>query len=74
MKYTVVPKPREEGGFTVPCVEIPDAISQGETREEALATIKEARELVLEVPREEPRRKSPAHNRGISRVEVTDVA
>ncbi|MFA7695355.1 MAG: type II toxin-antitoxin system HicB family antitoxin [Methanoregula sp.] len=53
MKYTVVPEPREEGGFTVRCVEIPGAISQGETRDEALANIKEAIVLVLEVQRED---------------------
>ena len=74
MKYTVVLEPQEEGGFTVQCVEIPGAISQVETREEALATIKESIELVLEVLREEPPRKSPAHNREISKVEVADIA
>jgi len=30
MKYTVVLEPQEEGGFTVQCVELPGAISQGE--------------------------------------------
>jgi hypothetical protein len=40
----------------------------------SLATIKEAIELVLEVQREELHRKSPAHNREISKVEVADVA
>lgn len=29
LKYTVVLEPQEEGGFTVQCVEIPGAISQG---------------------------------------------
>lgn len=36
------------GGYSVQCVELLQAISQGETREEALANIKEAIELVLE--------------------------
>ena len=49
MRYTVVLEPQEEGGFTVLCVEIPGAISQGETREEALANIREAIELVLDL-------------------------
>jgi len=40
MKYTVVLEPQAEGGFTVQYVEIPGAISEGETREEALANIK----------------------------------
>jgi len=74
MKYTVVLEPQEEGGFTVQCVEIPGAISQGETRKEALANIKEAIELVLEVQREELHKKTPATRWEISKVEVADVA
>ncbi|MFA5296294.1 MAG: type II toxin-antitoxin system HicB family antitoxin [Methanoregulaceae archaeon] len=42
LRYTVVLEPQEEGGYTVPCVELPGAISQGETREEALTNIREA--------------------------------
>ena len=49
MKYTVILEPQDEGGFTVRCLELPGAISQGETKEEALAKIKEAIGLVLEV-------------------------
>ena len=74
MKYTVVLEPQEEGGFTVQCVEIPGAISQGETRKEALANIKEAIELVLEVQREELNKTSSSLHREISKVEVADVA
>jgi predicted RNase H-like HicB family nuclease len=74
MKYTVVLEPRDEGGFTVQCVEIPGAISQGETREEALANIKEAIELVLEVQREELQKKTSTLRREISKIEVADVA
>ena len=74
MKYTVVLEPQEEGGFTVQCVEIPMAISQGETRKEALANIKEAIELVLEVQQEELHKKSPVLPREISQVEVVDAA
>jgi predicted RNase H-like HicB family nuclease len=74
MKYTVVLEPQEEGGFTVQCVEIPGAISQGETREEALTNIKEAIGLVLEVQREELHKKSTPLHREISHVEVADVA
>jgi len=46
--FTVVLAEEEEGGYSVQCVELPGAISQGETREEALANIREAIELVLE--------------------------
>lgn len=49
MKYTVILEPQEEVGYTVRCLELPGAITQGETREEALTNIKEAIGLVLEV-------------------------
>ncbi len=39
----------EEGGYTVTCKEIPAAISQGETIQEALDNIADAIELCLEV-------------------------
>jgi predicted RNase H-like HicB family nuclease len=74
MKYTVVLDPQDEGGFTVQCVEIPGAISQGETRDEALANIKEAIELVLAVQREELQKQANAARREISQVDVADVA
>ncbi|HOU71411.1 MAG TPA: type II toxin-antitoxin system HicB family antitoxin [Methanothrix sp.] len=48
MKYTVILEPQEEGGYTVQCLELPGAISQGETKEEALENIKEAIRLVFE--------------------------
>jgi predicted RNase H-like HicB family nuclease len=47
-KFTVLLEPAEEGGFVVKCLELPVA-SEGETREEALANIKEAIEGYLEV-------------------------
>lgn len=49
MKYTVILELQDEGGYTVRCLELPGAISQGETKEEALANIKEAIGLVIEV-------------------------
>jgi predicted RNase H-like HicB family nuclease len=74
MKYTVVLESQEEGGFTVQCVEIPGAISQGENKDEALANIKEAIELVLEVQREELQKKIHGIRLEITEVEVADVA
>ena len=44
----IVLTPAEEGGFVVECPVIPGCISQGDTREEALANIREAIELCLE--------------------------
>ena len=53
MKYTVVLEPQEKGGFTVRCLELPGAISQGETRREAIKNIKEAICLISDVLRED---------------------
>ncbi|GAA5261994.1 MULTISPECIES: type II toxin-antitoxin system HicB family antitoxin [Methanocalculus] len=74
MRYTVVLEPQEDGGFTIQCVEIPGAISQGETRQEALDNIKEAIELVLEVQNEELQKKTKAIKLEITQVEVANVA
>lgn len=53
VEFTVILEPAEEGGYTVQCIELPAAISQGETREEALKNIKEAIQLVLQVKEEQ---------------------
>jgi predicted RNase H-like HicB family nuclease len=53
MQYTVVLEVAEEGGYTARCLELPAAISEGDTKEEALSNIREAIELVLEVTREQ---------------------
>lgn len=42
----------EKGGYTVTIPELPGCISEGDTFEKALANIKEAAELYLEVMRE----------------------
>jgi predicted RNase H-like HicB family nuclease len=49
MKYTVILEKEEEGGYSAQCLELPGAISQGETKDEALRNTKEAIEAVLEV-------------------------
>jgi predicted RNase H-like HicB family nuclease len=40
--YTIAMIPAPEGGYTVTCLDIPGAVSQGETVEEARAMIAEA--------------------------------
>lgn len=48
-KFTVVlEKDEVDGGYSVQCVELRGAISQGETKEDALKNIREAIELYLE--------------------------
>ena len=48
MKLKVVLEASEEGGYTVFAPSLPGCISEGETRDEALANIRQAIELYLE--------------------------
>ncbi len=43
----------EEGGFWATCLEVPGANGQGETKEECLADLKDAVQLLLETERQE---------------------
>ena len=54
-----------EDGWSVSCLDLPGCHSQGETREEALASIREAIGLWLEVEAEEA---------GIKQVETLELA
>jgi predicted RNase H-like HicB family nuclease len=45
----VIIEPDETGGYVVSCPSLPGCHSQGETLDEAIANIKEAIELYLEV-------------------------
>ena len=55
-KFSVILREEEEGGYSVQCVELPGAISQGDTRKEALENIKEAIHGYLEAFPEETER------------------
>jgi predicted RNase H-like HicB family nuclease len=57
VRYTAVLDTAEEGGFVIKCLELPVA-SEGETKEEALANLKEAIEGYLEVKAERLREQS----------------
>jgi predicted RNase H-like HicB family nuclease len=50
VKLTAVFEPAREGGYTCFVEEIPAAVSQGETLEEAKANLREAPLLVLDCP------------------------
>lgn len=48
MKLQVILRKSDEGGFTVFVPALPGCVSEGDTREQALANIREAIELWLE--------------------------
>ncbi len=52
MKLKVLLRPETVGGYSVSVPALPGCFSQGETRDEALANIREAAELWLEVAAE----------------------
>lgn len=53
MRFTVVLDPQPEGGFTAQCVEIPGAVSEGDTEQEALQNVQDAIREILGVRRTE---------------------
>ena len=54
MKLTVVLEPSDEGGFTAWVPALPGCISEGDSRDEALANIREAIDLYLEPVEDDP--------------------
>lgn len=52
-KFTVAFQKAPEGGYSGRCLELPGAISEGETMDELRANMAEAIELVLESIRED---------------------
>jgi antitoxin HicB len=73
LSYTVVLEPEAEGGFSVLVPALPEAHTQGETVEEALANAREVIELVLE-SRVERGEEIPASDVGSVRVERVSVS
>jgi len=51
-RYEVVLVPQAEGGFAVSVPDLPDVVTEGETKEEALEMARDAIEGYLEVIRE----------------------
>jgi len=48
LKFTAVIEPAAEGGFVIKCIELP-VTTEGESKKEAQANLKEAIEVYLEV-------------------------
>ncbi len=55
-KFTVILREEDEGGYSVQCLDLPGAISEGDTREDALKNIREAIQGYLEAFPEEAER------------------
>ena len=53
MKFHVTLQKEPEGGYVARCLELPGALSQGETKEEALTNVKEAVLTILDMMREQ---------------------
>ena len=53
IKFTVILREEPEGGYSAQFLELPGAISEGESRKETIANIKEAIEGYLEAFPEE---------------------
>lgn len=70
--HVILSEDPEEGGYTVQCVEIPGAISQGETIEEAKANIVDAIQTVLDHRRREAEKAAqlPTHHLATVAVEL----
>ena len=60
MKLKVLLQPEEEGGYSVSVPALPGCYSQGETLDEALANIREAADLWIEVQTERAARAASA--------------
>jgi len=74
MQYTIVLGSRDTGGYSARCVEIPGTVTVGENKGEALASIKEAIELVREAQNEELQSSIHDIHAEIIQITVNDVA
>ncbi len=59
MKYHVVLEEQEEGGFLACIPELPGCHTEGETREETLQNIHQAKDVYLEVMHEKKGHRAP---------------
>lgn len=69
MKYTIILEKEKEGGYSAQCLELPGAISQGETKEETISNIKIAIKIILETIDQEAKKLSKTTE--ISKVELS---
>jgi len=53
MKFHVLLQKEPAGGYVARCLELPGALSQGETEDETLANIKDAIQTIIDMMREQ---------------------
>jgi predicted RNase H-like HicB family nuclease len=72
-KFRIHVRKEEEGGYSGQCIELPAAISQGETLEELKENMKDAILLVLEDMMEEAREKEAKENNNNNNIMTLEV-
>jgi predicted RNase H-like HicB family nuclease len=70
MQLRVMLEPSEDGGYTVTVPSLPGCISEGDTREDALANIREAIQLYLEPVEDDLAGREAAASREIVEIAV----
>ncbi len=68
--FTAVFEEAEEGGYIAYVAEVPGAVTQGETLEEARDNLREAAELVLEANRERALQEFEGRSRRQERITI----
>ncbi len=61
MEYTVILEKMDNGWWFCQCEQVPEAVTQGQTIEEAKENIKEAIKLILSAKKELTRKKYTGH-------------
>ncbi len=58
MEYTAIVKKTKSGHYIAQCEQLPAALTQGDTEEEAMENLHDAIDLILETETEETQKKS----------------
>jgi len=67
MEYTAIVRKTKSGRYIAQCEQLPAALTQGDTEEEALENLQDAINLILETEKEEEKEKASKGNMFIQR-------
>jgi|tagenome__1003787_1003787.scaffolds.fasta_scaffold20969956_6 predicted RNase H-like HicB family nuclease len=73
-QFTIWYQSEEEGGFSGQCLELPGAISQGETIEELIENTKDAINLMLQSVTEEANQQKYKKSLVIKLIQIIDIS